>query len=153
MTTAGNDQKRDFFDILCVIWLFVEWKMMINSWFKEKLIMTQCKKSKKKSKWTIPTLKTNDVRLSNSDNLPSSEWSSRNSIGLVQLNTNDVDASLNISPGTILWIPNTSTKYFLSGINPASVCLLRIPVQARAVPRFESMRKEIFHSFLLLSWM
>lgn len=86
------------------------------------------------------TLKTNVDRLSNSVILPTSVWSSRNSIGFVELNTSDVEASLKISPGTFLWIPNTSTKYFWLSISPARLCLLRFPVQTKAVPRFESIK-------------
>lgn len=87
------------------------------------------------------TLNMNDERLSNSDNLPISIWSSCNSIGFVELKTNDVEASLKMSPGTFLWTPKTSTKYFLLGTRPPKVCLLRVPVHAKAVPRFESINK------------
>lgn len=96
------------------------------------------------------TLKTNEFRLSNSDNRPISVWSSCNSIGFDALNTNDVEAILKISPGTFLWIPNTSTKYCVFGTKPVRVCLFRRPVQARAVPRFESIfKRRRFKMFLL----
>lgn len=44
-------------------------------------------------------------------------------------------------------MPKISTKYFLCETKPRKICLLRKPVQTKAVPRFESMEPKInFHT-------